>query len=92
MNLQQLNQSGQTVGSFLVTASVSLLVTGFMWFCLEDYNSIMDWNRKTDEEKRSDPNSGPDHSVTLRVFCFLRFVFLLVWRWGSTYGGIIRTF
>lgn len=49
MNLQQLNQSGRTVGAFLVTAFVSLLVTGFTWFCLEQYNSIAEWKRKMDE-------------------------------------------
>ncbi len=46
MNLQELNQSGQTIGSFLVTALVSLLVTDFMWFCLGEYNRVMKNRRR----------------------------------------------
>lgn len=69
MNLQQLNQSGRSVWSFLVTAFVSLFVTGFMWFCLEQYNSVVNWARKTEEywfriQKRSDK---PEHPIAVRV-------------------------
>ena len=33
-----------------MTASVSLLVTGFTWFCIEQYNSVADWKRKREKE------------------------------------------
>lgn len=71
MNLQQLNQSGQNVWSFLMTALVSLLVTGFMWFCLEEYNSFMAWiHNPVDEYGR---RRRPRHSVAVRVAIFFGF-------------------
>ena len=68
MNLQQLNQSGRSIWSFLVTAIVSLLVTGSIWFCLEQYNSVADWKRKKDEKMMAVlRNSEPKPSIAIRV-------------------------
>ena len=50
MNLQQLNQSGQNIRSFLITVIVALCVTGLMWLCLALYNRIGKWIREDMEE------------------------------------------
>ncbi len=62
MNLQQLNSSGQSLRSFFITAIAALCVTGFVWFCLEQYNGGRDWIRRRNEgfrirskSKRSKP-------------------------------------
>lgn len=67
MNLQQLNQSGRNIWSFLVTALVSLLVTGFTWFCIEQYNSVADWKRKRKEKERPWLRGEAKHSIVIRV-------------------------
>ena len=40
MNLQELNQNGQRFWSFIVTAIIALLITGFVWLSLELYNVV----------------------------------------------------
>ena len=67
MNLQQLNQSGRNIWSFLVTALVSLLVTGFTWFCIEQYNSVADWKRKREEKEYPWLRGKVKHSMVIRV-------------------------
>lgn len=42
-NLQQLSQSGQNGWAFFVIAIAALLVTAYMWFCLELYNNVVGW-------------------------------------------------
>ena len=42
MNLKQLNGQGQNFWSFIVTAIVALLTTGFVWFFLFLYNVVVD--------------------------------------------------
>lgn len=67
MNLQQLNQSGRNIWSFLVTALVSLLVTGFTWFCIEQYNSVADWKRKREEKEQPWLIGKAKYSIVIRV-------------------------
>lgn len=69
MNLQQLNQSGQTIRSFPITAISALLITGFMWFGLEQFNSVMEWRRKFDDRMGWKPR--PRDSIVVRVVTFL---------------------
>ena len=45
MNLQQLNQSGQQLWVFICTASVSLVLTGGTWFCIDQFNGFRNWRR-----------------------------------------------
>lgn len=72
MNLQQLNQSGQNVWVFVLTAIVSVLITGFIWFCLELFNSVVKFRDQVkgmlrrvlnDKQERQIPRP----SITLRV-------------------------
>ena len=67
MNLQQLNQSGQNLWSFVVTALASLLVTAFLWFCLELYNSVVDYKRRWNEFFLLRDRHRPRRSKAIRV-------------------------
>ena len=74
MNLQQLNQSGQNVWSFVVTALVSLLVTAFAWLCLELYNIIVDYRRKRKERFSFVDKRKPRRSIAFRVAVRLKLI------------------
>lgn len=74
MNLQQLNHSGQSIWWFLGTALASLLATGFIWFCLELYNTIVDKARR---EVKNTPwlySKVPRQSFPTRVAVYLGLV------------------
>ena len=71
MNLQQLNQSGQNVWSFVVTAIVSLLVTAFFWFTLELYNSVVDYKRKSKEHLPWRDVHEPRRGIAFQVAMYL---------------------
>ena len=43
MNIQQLNNSGQSIQAFLVTAVIILLLTGGSWLCGEQVNRYYEW-------------------------------------------------
>ena len=43
MNIQQLNNSGQSIQAFLVTAVIILLLTGGLWLCGEQVNRYHEW-------------------------------------------------
>lgn len=43
MNIQQLNESGQQVWVFVVTAFISLAVTGALWYSVDSINDIKRW-------------------------------------------------
>ena len=45
MNLQQLNQNGRTLKDFIVTAVVALLVTGALWWFIEEANRFRSWQK-----------------------------------------------
>lgn len=77
MNLQQLNQSGQSMWSFFVTLTVALLVTGCVWFSLALYNTVAVWNRKNEEQRpwfKKEIDKGPRRTLTDRVALFFGLV------------------
>ena len=67
MNLQQLNQSGHNVWSFIVTASVSLSVIALIWFSLDQYTSVVDWKRKPDERVSRKRDPGLRLGIGVRI-------------------------
>ena len=79
MNLQQLNQSGQNVWSFVVTAIISLLVTALVWLCLEFYNVIVDYKRKEKEFESWSNDLRPRRSVAFRVAVHLKLIDEEIW-------------
>ena len=83
MNLQQLNRSGTSIGVFLGTAGVLLLVTGILWLFLESLQNARVLVSRFEEERQPDPPPNP--SIFLRLY--------LIW-WLSTNGlfvWMIRT-
>ena len=69
MNLKQLNGQGQNFWSFIVTAIVALLITGFVWFSLELYNVVREHKYRvemmwTEKEK---PKVGVGVRVAIRL-------------------------
>ena len=44
MNIHRLNQSGQSVWVFLITALVAMLVTASAWYSTEQVNSYRKWH------------------------------------------------
>lgn len=48
MNIQQLNGSGRSLGDFIATAIVTLLLTGGSWWLTEQLRSIMIWRKRDD--------------------------------------------
>lgn len=79
MNLQQLNQSGQNLWSFVATALVSLLVTALLWFFLELYNIIVDWKRKYNGLVLPTSEHKPRRSIAFRVAVFLGLIDERLW-------------
>ena len=45
MNIQQLNESGKSLWVFLLTALVTLAVTGCLWLLIELLNGYQNWKR-----------------------------------------------
>ncbi len=45
MNLNELNGSGKSFRVFLTTAIIALLVTGALWFLLEEVNNYLRWRK-----------------------------------------------
>lgn len=50
MNLEQLNGSGQPLRVFIITAVVTLAVTGGSWFAIEQANSYLKWRKRSPDE------------------------------------------
>lgn len=50
MNLQQLNGSGQHLWVFIITAVITLAVTGCSWFVIEQVNSYLKWRKRSPDE------------------------------------------
>lgn len=69
MNLQQLNQNGQNFWSFVVTAIVALLITGFVWYSLELYNVVRE--HKDRLKKLSQRPEKPELRIGVRVAILL---------------------
>lgn len=66
MNLQQLNGSGKSIKSFVVTALVDLIITGGSWWLLEQWSSIRAW-QKRDPDSYKSPKSAPNYSILVRA-------------------------
>lgn len=67
MNLQQLNQSGQQIWVFLITAAISLAVTALSWFLVEQSNSYLTWLRQENAEWQDRPR----YTITVRIALIL---------------------
>lgn len=69
MNIQQLNQSGQNIWVFFVTAVVALVVTGGSWACSNSAYKAMVWYKEWATHSRVSYEQGKkrDFSVVIRM-------------------------
>ena len=65
MNLQQLNQNGQRLWVFVVTAVLALAVTAILWLCFEQVNRMRTWVHQIETEDDDDDLDANDPSYTL---------------------------
>ena len=74
MNVQQLNQNGQNIWVFFVTAFVALLVTGGSWVVSNWIYKVMSWYKKL--VARSAANDNKDEK---RIYDLPHRVAMLIW-------------
>ena len=87
MNIQQLNSSGQAIQTFLVTAVVLLLLTGGLWFCIEEVNEYRSWVRidrpRVGPQIIDPPKSRSTYNILVRVM-------MLVWLYCRGHWAWVR--
>lgn len=72
MNLQQLNQSGQQLAVFLITAAIAVAITGVSWFCVEKVNSYLVWLRGEDKDF---DGGTPTYTLSVRLMMIAKLVY-----------------
>ena len=60
MNTQQINGSGHSIWIFAVTSVAALLITGLVWYSIEESNNI--------KRSRRDLNKRPKYCLAFRVY------------------------
>ena len=60
MNIQQINGSGHSIWIFAVTSFAALLITGSVWYSIEEWNKL--------KASRRDLNKRPKYSLALRMY------------------------
>ena len=81
MNIQQLNNSGKSIQTFLVTAVVILLLTGFAWMCVEGVNACRTWSRGPKPSPYV-PQPRPNHTMPVRVYILAWLICHGHWTWA----------
>lgn len=73
MNIQQLNGSGRSLQTFVVTAIVALAITGTSWWLTEQLSSLRTW-RNRDPDHYEGPSTieaygrvSPNYSLAVRI-------------------------
>ena len=70
MNLEQLNGSGQHLWVFIITAVITLSITGCSWFVIEQINSYFKWRKRSSDEPY-DGNTQFTLAVRLALLVFV---------------------
>lgn len=81
MNIQQLNQSGQSIWTFLITAFVILFLTGIWWMCVKVFNDYRSWSRKA----KPSPfilRPRPNYTIMMRVWMLIWLIYHKHWTWA----------
>lgn len=73
MNIQQLNQSGQQIQAFIITALVSTAIAGMIWLVVTRINHAREW-LCTGEETRNE-NGLPSYNIEIRLVMLYFFMF-----------------
>ena len=83
MNIQQLNNSGQSIQTFLVTAVVILVLTGVSWLCTDQVNQYRSWSRRPRPLPFGQSSTRPTYSIAVRVR-------MLVWLYCNGHWAWVR--
>ena len=81
MNIQQLNNSGQSIQTYLVTAVVILLLTGGSWLCTEQVNQYRSWSRRSRPRHFGQSSTRPTYSIAVRVRMLVWLIANGHWAW-----------
>ena len=84
MNIQQLNNSGQSIQTFLITAVVILLLTGGCWLCTEEVNQYRSWSHRRRTRPFGQSSTRSAYSIAVRIR-------LLVWLYCNGHWAWART-
>lgn len=82
MNLQQLNAEGQPVWVFVLTAILATMLTAFIWFCIDQSNSVRRWirlRRTVTNIYYGEKEGSPNYSIGVRLT-----MIYLIMHWGHT--------
>ena len=93
MNIQQLNQSGQQIRVFLITALVALLLTFFIWLCIPHITGTVQWREQLQvccEKDQSWPKRGKNYHFIVRVAILYMLLRRGYGRWTWISGAWIR--
>lgn len=81
MNLQQLNQEGQQLWVFITTAALAVIITGGIWWTINQVNSVRRWIRKPELVDKSDNKRDPQYSIGVRLAMLYYLVFSGHMKW-----------
>ena len=84
MNIQQLNDSGQSLKTFLVTAVVILLLTGGLWLCIAEVNGYLSWSQRPRRMALEWSLPRPAYNIAVRVRLLIWLYRHGHWTWART--------
>ena len=93
MNIQQLNNNGQNIWVFVVTASVALLLTYLVWLCTEQFVDFTQWRKQMDVRSRTQSPwaiRGRDYNLLIRLAVLAKLLVEGHGRWLWVTGAWIR--
>ena len=84
MNIQQLNNSGQSIQTFFVTAVVILLLTGGTWLCIEEINEYRSWSQKNGPRALRSKGllARPTYNIAMRARMLVWLICNGYWTWA----------
>ena len=82
MNIQQLNNSGQSMKTFLVTTVVILVLTGVSWLCTHEVNQYRSWSRRPKPPLLGKYLPRPTYSIAVRVRMLVWLICNGHWTWA----------
>ena len=82
MNIQQLNNSGQSIQTFLVTAVVILLLTGGSWLCMEEINQYRSWSRRHRPRRFGESHPRSTYNIAMRIRMLVWLYYNGHWAWA----------
>lgn len=86
MNLKQLNGSGRSVGDFIGTAVIALVLTGGSWWFLEQLTYLLAW-RKRGAEAQPHSTRYSDYAISVRLTMIAWLICHGHWSWMLKSGA-----